>query len=450
MQVKSSTKVSYRFMSAPTKPKKRCVNIDWLEVYVLESNDRYPCNAEYYRKQGYFVKEREYGTRVYKEMFTIVDRDDNPLVEIRRNPASGSGDFNGLTEFSSHIRLPNWMLYQGNPIDFLREFLLKNEYIFKRIYRIDICYDFEYFDSGDLPARFARRYMEGVYRKINQCHMTSYGRDSWNGYEIETLSWGSPSSMVTTKLYDKTKELASAKNDKPWIKAAWMIADLIDNPCSMTKRDTNGKLYHPKIWRVEFSMKSEADGWLVIEKQNRKRVARQAIPHRLELFDAPDKLWSRFQDLAFHYFHFKHVEYLGDGVVTEVKDGLLVHSDKELKPQRKDRCADKTLFKWDADHVFTKLSAAPPPSKKNTQDLILMRRLHQYALTHPRKEIREACEVIRKAIESMDTLRYAPLGDEIERLAMQLTIKHKIAGDVRDALEILAEVKALLHNDKLL
>jgi hypothetical protein len=50
----------------------------------------------------------------------------------------------------------------------------------------------------------------------------------------------------------------------------------------------------------------------------------------------------------------------------------------------------------------------------------------------------------------MDTLRYAPLGDEIERLAMQLTIKHKIAGDVRDALEILAEVKALLLNDKLL
>ena len=90
----------------------RCVNIDWLEVYVLESNDRFPCNAEYFRRQGYQVHEREYGTRVYKEMFEITSEAGDPLIEIRRNPASGSSDFNGLVEQSCHIRLPNWMLYQ--------------------------------------------------------------------------------------------------------------------------------------------------------------------------------------------------------------------------------------------------------------------------------------------------------------------------------------------------
>ena len=74
----------------------RCVNIDWLEVYVLEANDRYPCNADYFRRQGYLVRERDYGTRVYKEMFEIVDEMNNPLLEIRRNPASGASEFHGL------------------------------------------------------------------------------------------------------------------------------------------------------------------------------------------------------------------------------------------------------------------------------------------------------------------------------------------------------------------
>lgn len=432
------------------RPKKRCVNIDWLEVYVLESNERYPCNAEYYRKQGYLVKERDYGTRVYREMFEIVDEMNNPLIEIRRNPASGTADFHGLTEFSSHIRIPNWMLYQGNPIGFLRDFLLKNDYIFKRIYRIDICYDFERFDFGDLPARFARRYLQGIYRKINQCHLTAHGFDSWNGCNYNSLSWGSPSSMVSTKLYNKTLELKQGKTDKPWIKTAWMINDLIDNPCSMTKRDTNGELYHPEIWRVEFSMKSEADGWIVWEMQNRKKVRKQTIPHRLDMFDSPDKVWQRFQNLAFHYFHFKHVEYLNDGPVIEVKDGLLVHSDVELRPQRKDRCRDKALFKWDEGLEFAQLTAAPPPSKKNTQDEILRRRLIDYKLHHPQERIRMACDEVLKNIEHLDSFRFVPLGDDRERLALQIALKRKLDGDERAALEIIAEVKALLDNDTLL
>lgn len=432
------------------RPKKRCVNIDWLEVYVLESNERYPCNAEYYRKQGYLVKERDYGTRVYREMFEIVDQMNNPLIEIRRNPASGTADFHGLTEFSSHIRIPNWMLYQGNPIGFLRDFLLKNDYIFKRIYRIDICYDFERFDFGDLPARFARRYLQGIYRKINQCHLTAHGFDSWNGCNYNSLSWGSPSSMVSTKLYNKTLELKQGKTDKPWIKTAWMINDLIDNPCSMTKRDTNGELYHPEIWRVEFSMKSEADGWIVWEMQNRKKVRKQTIPHRLDMFDSPDKVWQRFQNLAFHYFHFKHVEYLNDGPVIEVKDGLLVHSDVELRPKRKDRCRDKALFKWDEGLEFAQLTAAPPPSKKNSQDEILKRRLIDYKLHHPQERIRMACDEILKNIEHLDSFRFVPLGDDRERLALQIALKRKLDGDERAALEIIAEVKALLDNDTLL
>lgn len=432
------------------KPKTRCVNIDWLEVYVLESNDRYPCNADYFRKQGYLVKERPYGTRVYKEMFEIVDENNNPLIEIRRNPASGEADFDGLSELSSHIRLPNWMLYQGKPIDFLRDFLLKHDYIFKRIYRIDICYDFERFDEGDLPARFARRYLQGVYRKINQCHLTAHGFDSWNGCDYNSLSWGSPSSMVSTKLYNKTLELKQAKNDKPWIKTSWMLCGLIDNPCSMTKTDLKGELYHPEIWRVEFSMKSEADGWIVWEMQNRKKVRKQTIPHRLDMFDDKEKIWRRFQNLAYHYFHFKHMEYIEKPRGVSQFALAAVHSDVEKTPQRKDRCRDKVLFHWDEGLEFATLSAAPAASKRSTTDDILRRRLMEYRAHHPQQDIREACDVILKNIENLDKFRYCPLGDEKERMAMQIVLSRKLGGDVRSAMEIIAEVKALLDNDSLL
>lgn len=430
--------------------KTRCVNIDWLEVYVLEPNDRFPMNAEYYRRQGYYVKEREYGTRIYNEMFTIQDELSNDLIEIRRNPASGSSNFNGLCEQSSHIRLPNWMLYQGNPVQFLRDFLLKHDYIFKRIYRIDICYDFEYFDSGDRPDRFIRRYLEGKFRKINQCQMTAHGFDAWERCDYNSLSWGSPSSMVGTKLYNKTMELRQAKNDKPWIKTAWMLDGLIDNPCSMTKRDTNGELYHPDIWRVEFSMKSEADGWCVIEMQNGKKVKKQAIPHRLEQFDAKDKIWKRFQDLAYHYFHFKHKEYVGaqNGLAYEAL--VSVDSDVERRPKRKDRCRDKVLFYWDKGHEFTQLTSAPGKSKPRNTDDILRRRLQQYKLEHPEPKIRDACDLLLKNIEHLESLRFVPLGDDKERIAWQKAIALKLGGDTREVIELMAEIKALLIDNLLL
>ena len=427
--------------------KNRCVNLDWLEVYVLESNDHYPCNADYFRRNGYLVNEREYGTRIYKEMFTIVDAENNPLIEIRRNPASGDASFTGLLPQSSHIRLPNWMLYQGNPVDYLRQFLLKHDYIFKRIYRIDICYDFEFFDSGDLPQRFVQRYMKGEYRKINQCERTTHGKDGWADCVENSLSWGSRSSMVSTKLYDKTLELSSPKSDKPYIKTQWMLHGLIDNPMSVTKYDTNGELYHPKIWRLEFSLKSEADGWLVIEMVHGKKVKKQAIPHRLEQFDAKDKIWKRFQDLAYHYFSFKHREYIGAHQGLVYNSLVSVGSDPDRKLKRKDRCRDKVLFYWDKGHEFLQLSAAPPPSKGNNETEILKRRLIHYRHSHPLEKIRQACDVLLKDIEKVQSFRYAPKGDELERMAWNMVFNYRIAGDKRDAFEILAEIKQLLVND---
>ena len=427
----------------------RCANIDWLEVYCLESNERFPCNAEYYRRQGYYVQERDYGTRQYAEMFVLVDEDSNPLIEIRRNPKSGSSDFSGFVPQSTHLRIPNWRCYQKDVVTWLRDFLIKHDYIFKRIFRIDICYDFEFFDSGDSPARFARRYLECKYRKINQCHLAAHANDAWNDFEWETLSWGSPTSMVSTKLYNKSKELASLKNDKPYIKTAWMFAGLIDNPVSMTKRSRDGKLYKPEIWRVEFSMKSAADSWLVIEDQSGKKVKKRAIRHTLSLFDSPDKVWQRFQDLAFHYFRFKYREYK-DEEKAIARIALNEHAgviDKELK--RKDRCREKVLFRWDADHEFLQVDRVPPPQKPDRDDQILLKRLRMLRLSTSDMKIRDACDALIEALEKRELRRLTPNHQFKEMQVLQAVIRQKVGGDSRSALEILAEIQELIFNNEI-
>lgn len=66
---------------------KRCVNIDWLEVYALEDVTQVR-DAEYFLQRGIFVMQRAYGTRVWSQMFTICDTQGDPMLEVRRAPIS--------------------------------------------------------------------------------------------------------------------------------------------------------------------------------------------------------------------------------------------------------------------------------------------------------------------------------------------------------------------------
>lgn len=403
----------------------RCVNIDWLEVYVEESNQRFPCNADYYRKKGYLVRERDYGTRQYAEMFTLLDEHDNPLIEIRRNPKSAESSFSGFTPLSSHIRLSNFACYQDNCVQLLRDFLLLHDYTFKRIFRIDVCYDFEKFDSGDRPARFARRYVNKIYTKINQCNVSAYGEDNWGSFDWQTLSWGSRTSMVSTKMYNKSKELAAAGFAKTYIIWHWFRSGLISDPINRTRLDSDGRLYEPEIWRIEFSMKSSADNWIVIENQSGKRVKKQSVKHSLSMFDSRDKLWQRFEDLAQHYFRFKIWK----------------------KGVRKDRCPDKVLFNFNVNRPVWQVGSLPQPMKQNRDDAILKKRLLIYKAKHSDVKLRDACSVVLDALDSEELRRISPHKLFIERRALQETIKAKIDGDERDVAVILAEVTELLKND---
>lgn len=405
----------------------RCVNIDWLEIYAFEDNSRYPMNAEYFRNHGYIVRERDYGTRVYSEMFTIEDEHGNAFLEVRRNPQSGSSEFTGLSELSCHLRLVNRACYADNPVRDLGDFMLLHGYIYQRIFRIDVCYDFQRFDSGDHPEKFLRRYLEKKYSKVNQCKVRAIGNDAWASFDWESVSWGAPTSMVGTKMYNKTKELQATGMKKPWIVQSWFESGLIDDPINL-----------PEVWRIEFSLKSSARNWIVIEDSDSKRGKKRAIQHTPELFDGRDRLWQRFQDLAHHYFHFKVVEHLQK-----------VNSDREGDLVRKDACRDKRLFDFTQSNKFYKIGALAPESIPDKKDDILLRHLNRYRQLHADMNVRKAIDIILEQINRDQVRRITAHGYAAEIDAIRLAIATRTGWEFNKVCEVAEEVHKLIEQKEI-
>ena len=405
----------------------RCVNIDWLEVYVLEDNKRTPCNAEYFRSQGYFVTERLYGTRQYKEMFTIQDKYGEPMLEVRRNPFAGESEFSGLDVRSSHIRFVNRYCYFDHAVRIMAEFLIKHDYEFQRIYRIDVCYDFRAFDFGDNPERFLRRYTEKKFSKVNQTKVKVFGDDGWTSIKWESVSWGSRTSMVGTKMYNKTKELEASGYNKPWIVQQWFDCGLIDRFTDL-----------PDVWRIEFSMHSSARNWIVIEDADSKHNKKRAVPHTLEMFDGRDRLWERFEEMAHHYFQFRYVEYLDK-----------VNSDGERNLKRKDVCREKRLFNYNLDRTFYKIEGVAVECKPDKDDDILRRRLTLYREKHADPDLRRAIDILlnnlnRERLRQITAHGYAAEIDQI-----RLAIATRTGWDYQTVIEKAEEIHKLLKQGEI-
>ena len=427
-----------------SKVPKRCIHLDWLEVYCLEDSQRYPCDADYFRKQGYFVRERDYGTRQYSQAFTIEDAHGDPWIEVRRAPKSGDTDYSGYVPESCNLRLVNRYCYEKDTIQHFTEFLLRHQYVFKKIFRIDICYDFVKFDSGDDPEKFARRYIARQYRKVNQAKLSLVGDDTWADFQWQSLKWGNEKSMVSTKMYDKTLELKANKTDKAYIKYAWWDAGLVDHPIELYKLDEKGHKTYPHIWRVEFSMKSKARNWIVIEWQGGKKVKKKRIPHRLDMFDTPEKLWQRFEELAFHYFSFRKKEYKNlDKFITQPTKGEGANK-VTLELKRKYDCEQKVLFKFNMNREFHQLEQLPKDSKKEREDVILKKRIMNYQQNHLDPNIRAACQVLLDNLTRDEWLKLTERNTNQEYEILQRALALRLNGDERDICVIVAELQQLM------
>lgn len=412
---------------------KRCCNLDWLEIHALEPAED-PHDASFFRRAGLDVQEREFGTRVYKEMFTVCDRMGNPFVEVRRNPYSVG--FQGLhSPQECHLRLVNAACYYEDAAARLQHFMDDFDYTFNRISRVDICLDFELFDRGDDPAKFLARYLRQTYSKINQGTITAHGTDRWDGQVWNSVSWGSPTSAIGTKFYNKTMELydqASGTYKKPHIRYAWLKCGLIDDFHKVLKKKDGG-WYTPQIWRVEFSIRSSVKNWVAIEL-NGEAKHYQSIRNTLDMYDSREKLVTLFAALSQHYFHFKYYE----------------------KGQRKDRCRDKVLFDWGdvqltykVEHADIQRLLGEGKRQRKPYDT-LAKKLREFQQSKPRRDIVDACQVIISCIEG-DALR-SDLRNPFsynDLIALQQALSMKASGVDEDAAILMQEVKKLLKlNDK--
>lgn len=336
---------------------KRCINLDWLECSCLESYNNYPHDADYFRRLGFNVDERPYGTRVFAEMFTLCDQYGNPIIEVRRAPLAekkdGSRAF--LEPMLCLLRLHNRACYFDSAATIMQNFIKEHGFVFQRIKRVDICLDFERFDSGDDPGKFIQRYIKGKYSKVNQSRINAHGEDLWERREWNSVSWGSKSSMVSTKLYNKTTEIREVK-DKPYIREAWALSGLVDDFITLQKRDKTGNLYFPSIWRLEFSLQSSVRNWVVFEDCNGDRKRLRSVRNTLELYKSRADLLTMFANLSAHYFHFKHYE----------------------AGKRKDRCQDKQLFKFDSPSEYYTIEQPAAAHAAPSRLVMLLKRLREY------------------------------------------------------------------------
>lgn len=308
-------------MSVRRESRERIVGIDWLELYVNEGYG-IDYSADGYRSRGYLVSEREYGTKTMAEMFTIMDRTGHPFVEIRRNPRGlNSGASQTVyQEGDSYVKLSNLYCYDENPVGLLLDFLNREHYHIKKIYRIDLYTDFEIFDTGDKPANVVRRIVNHTYSKINQSHRRTSGEDTWTECLDNWISWGKKGSMVSTKIYDKTKELKETGMHKPYIIERWRRAGYVDNVVALTKDNKP-----VQMWRIEFSIKGNAKGWIYVDKNESGDNESHMLEHTLELYSTTKGVTNAIANLVPYYFRFKIYE----------------------EGKRKSLCRDKELFIFD-------------------------------------------------------------------------------------------------------
>ena len=56
--------------------------------------------------------------------------------------------------------------------------------------------------------------------------------------------------MVSTKLYNKTREIETVSKQKTYIVYSWFLNGLIDDPVNRLRVDSDGVKYKPEIWRL--------------------------------------------------------------------------------------------------------------------------------------------------------------------------------------------------------
>lgn len=315
-----------------------CINLDWLEVFCKEDPHQ-PIPAAFVSSQNVKVRSRAYGTPQYREMYCVLDETNLPILEVRRDPYLSATGAPILAPGSCHLRLANRVLYTRNYLEPLRRFVAAFNLTICGLSRVDFARDFNTFKYGYRPENFTRNYMECRLAKLHQPTLAAYGKAEWGANYFNSLKWGSPQSMVTTKLYDKTLELDRPGHDKPYIREQWRAAGLDESR---------------HVWRVEHSVRSSGKGFANREDGEFIPLDINHLSNRVEVLKFYKMLSDRYMDFR------------------------IVRHNRNGKLQRKDRCKRIDLENLDGATAYQPVKLSNK-ERAGRVDMMIVKRLSELA-----------------------------------------------------------------------
>ena len=210
------------------------INCDWLQYSVMLYNQE----PELRCPDNYRVELCQ-GNNVFKHRALVYDNHGRKVVTLLWCPYSST-----LPPLVMTVQVANEFLYNGNIMSSLPLVKQIVDCVFNSIGRFDICCDFS---MTDRRLQMVKHLNSGHY----YVERKTEGSVFWHEVEIKghkhkqthCISWGSKTSEIKVKLYNKSRELGLLGNgepEKPWIIDEWKNAGI-------------DKL---NAWRLEFSLKS--------------------------------------------------------------------------------------------------------------------------------------------------------------------------------------------------
>lgn len=213
---------------------KYCINCDWLQYSVMmdRTNPKFNCPPSY-------RIDLCQGNNIYEHRALVFDQHGRKLLTLLWSPYSSI-----LNPLVMTVQIANESLYSGwilKSHELLRSIL---PCYFNSVGRFDVCCDF---DMNSSRLNIVKHLNSGHYYVERKTEGSGFWHEvEQNGFkhkQTHCISWGSKTSEIKVKLYNKARELGTMNGneaEKPWIVKEWEEIG-IDKT---------------QAWRLEFSLKS--------------------------------------------------------------------------------------------------------------------------------------------------------------------------------------------------
>jgi len=260
----------------PPKHMSKTINCDWVECHVVLPFLDY----DRYEHPFYKVVRDKRGTQQFRALYFITDTRTGEQVASLSSEAHSE-----MCMKAEHgiLKIDNKYLYQADLNGYVKKFMEHLGLSFLNYTRVDICLDFIAFDNQHCE-KFIEDVICGAIIKRHGTKWRPAGRTPTieNGQIVrhdETLSFGTKSSKVQYKLYNKTLEMAE-KKIKPWIMDSWQA---------------NGWDGTSTIWRLEFELRNDTKYIIRTETGEVFRF------NNMDILLGIRDLWKHFYDACFWF-----------------------------------------------------------------------------------------------------------------------------------------------------